>query len=92
MLGDRPVTLKAKLSVLAVLLALLLPVFAPWRRGLYLATLLVALVISLPLGLLWPVYLHQHAPEAFALWWNGQSLGSYAGMGAPRFPQRRDIM
>jgi hypothetical protein len=69
----------------AVLVALLLPVFSSWRRGGYMTALLVAAVISLPLGLLWPVYLHQHAPEAFALWWGGQSLGSYVGMGAPRF-------
>lgn len=72
-------------ALLAMLCALVLPIFTPWRKSAFFAALLAAFVISLPLGLLWPLYLQQHAPAAFAAWWRSDSLGLYGGFGAPIF-------
>ena len=71
-------------TLLAIVAALLLVPFTAWRRSGYLATLLAAFVIALPLGLLWPLSLYQQAPAVFDLWWQEQSLGLYGGMGAIR--------
>lgn len=70
--------------LLAVLAALLLLPFTAWRRSGYLATLLAAFVIAVPLGLLWPLSLYKQAPAVFDLWWQDQSMGLYGGMGALR--------
>lgn len=61
--------------------ALLLPVLPAWRKSPFLVVLLAAFVIAVPLGLVWPLLLHQQAPAAFAFWWDTQSLGLYGGMG-----------
>ncbi len=71
-------------ALLAMLAALLLAPFTAWRRSGYLASLLAAFTIALPLGLLWPLSLYQNAPDVFAVWWSGQSLGLHGGMGALR--------
>lgn len=65
---------------LTVACALLLPVLPAWRKSSFLVVLLAAFVIAVPLGLVWPLLLHQQAPAAFA-WRDTQSLGLYGGMG-----------
>lgn len=72
-------------ALLALFCALLLPVSSAWRRSGYLAALLAAFVISLPLGLLWPLYLQQHEATIFAVWWRNYSLGLYGGVEALSF-------
>lgn len=67
-------------ALLAMGAALLLLPFSAWRRSGYLAALLAAFTIAMPLGLLWPLSLYKQAPEAFALWWDHQSLGLYGGI------------
>ena len=72
-------------SLLAMILALLLVSFSAWRSPGFLAALLAAFTLALPLGLLWPLSLYQHAPEVFDLWWREQSLGLYGGIARLRF-------
>ncbi|MBS1155991.1 MAG: hypothetical protein H6R07_1915 [Proteobacteria bacterium] len=67
-------------ALLAMAAALLLVPFSAWRKSGYLAALLAAFAIALPLGLLWPLSLYKQAPEAFTLWWDYQSLGLYGGI------------
>lgn len=67
-------------TALAIGAALLLAPFSAWRKSGYLAALLAAFAIALPLGLLWPLSLYKQAPAAFSLWWNYQSLGLYGGI------------
>lgn len=71
--------------LLSISCALLLAVFPAWRRSGYLAALLAALVIAVPLGLLWPLSLQRHAPEAFDLWWHDLAFGPYGGATDLRF-------
>ncbi len=42
-------------AVLVIVCGLVLPAFASWRKNGYMAALLAAFVISLPLGVLWPL-------------------------------------
>lgn len=72
-------------ALLAISCALLLVVFPAWRRSGYLAALLAALVIAVPLGLLWPLSLQRHAPQVFNLWWHEQAFGLYGGATDLRF-------
>lgn len=71
-------------TLLAMVAALLLLPFSAWRRSGYLAALLAAFVIALPLGLLWPLSLYKQAPAIFDIWWQEQSMGLYGGIGALR--------
>jgi 4-amino-4-deoxy-L-arabinose transferase-like glycosyltransferase len=54
--------------------ALLLPLFSSWRSGRYLRALLVAIVVSLPWLLIWPVALHLRDPALFDLWFWGNTI------------------
>lgn len=59
--------------------ALLLPLFSSWRSGRYLRTLLVALLVSLPWLLIWPVFLYLRDPALFDLWFWGNTVDRALG-------------
>ncbi|GGP18278.1 ArnT family glycosyltransferase [Silvimonas iriomotensis] len=54
--------------------------FRPWRRAWYLATLLTALVTSVPLGLMWVGDLYHTNPEAFRIWLDYYAFGAFGGL------------
>ncbi|TJZ73815.1 ArnT family glycosyltransferase [Chitiniphilus eburneus] len=68
--------------LLALASAVLLLLFRPWRRAVYVTALVTALVISLPLSAVWALWLHQFSPAAFAAWWRFDALGPFGGLGS----------
>ncbi|GAB7126618.1 glycosyltransferase family 39 protein [Silvimonas sp. JCM 19000] len=68
--------------ILSVLTALALLIWAPWRKGWYAATLVTALVVAIPLGMIWPVDLYHFSPTAFQTWYSYYALGPLGGMAA----------
>ncbi|SMC16892.1 4-amino-4-deoxy-L-arabinose transferase [Andreprevotia lacus DSM 23236] len=70
---------------LGVLTALLLAMFKPWRRGAYLATVLTALVIVLPVGGMWLADFAHTSPTLFALWLHQDAFGPFGGWGHVQF-------
>ncbi|MBI3144774.1 MAG: hypothetical protein HYZ18_05800 [Pseudogulbenkiania sp.] len=84
-LGAATVTVFLSTSLLEValiwLVAVLLPAFSAWRHPRYLITLSMALVLALPLMLVWPMALAKAQPQVFAAWWQGYALGPLNGFG-----------
>ena len=72
-------------AALIALTALLLPLFRPWRRRSYAVTLGVAVVIAVPLLVVWPAALHARDPVFFAQWAEAQSPMRFFGL-APGSP------
>lgn len=67
-------------AVMAVVIALLLPVFgAHWRKRQYALTLTVAVAAALPWLAIWPLLLQQHDPALFAAWVQGENLSRFLG-------------
>lgn len=67
-------------ALLAMLAALVLLGLPDWRKSTYLAALVAAFAIAVPLGLLWPLSLYRKVPLIFDLWLRDQSLGLYGGI------------
>lgn len=60
---------KGALAPLVVVpLALVLPLFQPWRGRRYLWSMFAAVAIAAPWFVVWPALLHAHSPELFAAW------------------------
>ncbi len=56
-------------ALILVALTLVLPfAAAPWRTRAYAHTLAIALLVALPLLLIWPALLHARSPALFELW------------------------
>ena len=72
-------------SGLIALTALVLPVFPPWRRPRYAATLLIGTAVALPLIAAWPFELYLRAPALFAQWREAQDPSRFFGL-APGSP------
>ena len=70
---------------LIALTALVLPVFAPWRRRQYAATLCIGAAVALPLIVAWPLDLYLRAPAFFAQWREAQDPSRFLGL-APGSP------
>lgn len=60
---------------------LLLPAFSAWRGKHYLITVLLALLLAVPVALIWPLELADKYPAAFQLWWSEHALGPLNGFG-----------
>jgi 4-amino-4-deoxy-L-arabinose transferase-like glycosyltransferase len=62
------------------LTALLLPLFFfQWRTRRYFMQLVVAAAVALPIGIVWPLLLHQRAPGLFDEWLYVNNLGRFTG-------------
>lgn len=59
---------------LVMVCAALLPLFQSWRTKRYAATLLIALLVSLPFLAIWPWLLHRFARSAFIIWWRVENV------------------
>jgi 4-amino-4-deoxy-L-arabinose transferase-like glycosyltransferase len=70
--------------LLLAVLALGLPMFSAWRRTSYGMTLLLALALSIPIIMSWPLALARIDPNAFNTWWDWHALGFWGGFAAPR--------
>ena len=70
---------------LIALTAVVLPVFAPWRRRGYGATLSIAAAVALPLLVAWPLELYLRAPASFEQWREAQDPIRFFGL-APGSP------
>ncbi|MCW3479278.1 hypothetical protein OL229_06820 [Neisseriaceae bacterium JH1-16] len=67
--------------VLIASVAALLPAFSAWRNKSYAITLILALLIAVPLALIWPMAFAKVHPAEFAQWWNYYALGPLNGIG-----------
>ncbi|UXY17024.1 hypothetical protein N8I74_08445 [Chitiniphilus purpureus] len=74
--------------LLALASALLLPIFKPWRRAVFLAAFVTALVVSLPIAAVWALWLHQFSTAAFDAWWRFDALGPFGGFAHLRWFHR----
>lgn len=72
-------------AAVIVLTALALPLFAPWRTRHYALSLALALAVSVPMLVVWPVALYLRSPALFAQWQDAQSLARLFGL-APKSP------
>ena len=72
-------------AALIGLTALLLPLFAPWRRGAFSWTLGIAILVALPLMIAWPLALHERSPALFEQWYEAHNLARFFGL-APGSP------
>lgn len=71
--------------ILLLALACIAHRFPLWRSCRYRGTLLLAMVISLPLLLAWPLALGHADPVAFNDWWQHHALGWFGGMADVQF-------
>ncbi|WP_455942790.1 ArnT family glycosyltransferase [Neisseria sp.] len=67
------------LTAAMLFLALALSFHSTWQSKRYLLTLIGAIVVSLPLLILYPLVLSKTNPEWFAIWFNHYSLGVFGG-------------
>jgi 4-amino-4-deoxy-L-arabinose transferase-like glycosyltransferase len=67
---------------LVALTALLLPLFAAWRRREYAATVGLALLIATPLVVAWPLGLYLRDPHLFSQWLDAQDIARFFGRAA----------
>ena len=70
-------------SAVVALTALSLFLFAPWRTGRYALAVLTAIVVAVPLLVVWPLALYLRSPTVFSQWAEAQSLAQYFGLGEP---------
>lgn len=63
---------------LALVMVFSLPVFPHWRRASFALALAPALVIILPLGVLWPFALAAKEPAVFHAWWSRAAWGVFS--------------
>ncbi|MDF0605613.1 glycosyltransferase family 39 protein [Neisseriaceae bacterium TC5R-5] len=64
------------------IVVLLLPIFSSWRNKYYLVTIFIALLIAIPLLIIWPTMLAKAYPTVFQLWWRDYALGPLNGFSA----------
>jgi len=67
------------LTAAMMFLALALSFHSTWQSKRYLLTLIGAIVVSLPLLILYPLVLSKTNPEWFDIWFNHYSLGVFGG-------------
>lgn len=67
------------LTAAMMFLALALSFHSTWQSKRYLLTLIGAIVVSLPLLILYPLVLSKTNPEWFDIWFNHYSLGIFGG-------------
>ncbi len=67
------------LTAAMMFLALALSFHSTWQSKRYLLTLIGAIVVSLPLLILYPLVLSRTHPEWFDIWFNHYSLGVFGG-------------
>ncbi|RMD01990.1 hypothetical protein EAY64_00880 [Aquitalea palustris] len=84
-LGAASVTLFLSASLLEVMLVwavvIFLPAFTAWRNKRYAITVFMALLVALPVALIWPMQLERSYPALFRLWWERHALGPLDGFG-----------
>ncbi|MDQ6916820.1 MAG: glycosyltransferase family 39 protein [Pseudomonadota bacterium] len=66
-------------AALIVVTAVLLALFPAWRTRRYVATLGIALLVAIPLVLVWPLALYQRDPGLLAQWLETQDIARYFG-------------
>ena len=62
------------------IVAVVLPLFQPWRNRNYLLTLLVALGAVMPWLLIWPLALYLRSPDLFIEWFWINNFGRFLGL------------
>ncbi len=72
-------------SLLEVMLiwavAAMLPTFSAWRNKRYAITLAMALLVAVPVMLIWPMQLARSYPALYQVWWQHHALGPLSGFG-----------
>ncbi len=66
-------------TAVAVLIAVVLPAFGPWRKRGYAATLAVACLAAAPWLAIWPALLYSTAPALFTEWLWSENVARMAG-------------
>jgi 4-amino-4-deoxy-L-arabinose transferase-like glycosyltransferase len=66
-------------AAILVLTAAALPLFAPWRSRGYALCVVAAVVVAVPLIVIWPAALYLRSPALYAQWADAQSLAHYFG-------------
>lgn len=61
-------------TLIAVLIAALLPLFGPWRNRGYAAAVAIALIAAAPWLLAWPLLLYRESSDLFAQWLWSENL------------------
>jgi len=63
---------------LSLVMTFALLAFPTWRKSGFLLSLAAALVIVLPLGVLWPLALSAKMPEVYHAWWSQAAWGPFS--------------
>ena len=66
-------------AAILALTAAALPLFAPWRSRHYALCMVAAVVVAVPLIVIWPAALYLRSPALYAQWADAQSLAHYFG-------------
>lgn len=59
----------------------MLPAFSAWRGKHFAITVAMALLVSVPVSVIWPLELYKTYPSAFHDWWTLHALGPLNGFG-----------
>lgn len=57
----------------------LLPAFSAWRNKRYAITVAMALLVGVPMMLVWPLEFARYYPDLFQVWWQHYALGELNG-------------